>query len=97
MANLITWSPDTPERISAIQASLDAILEQLSAIHNQMEALNAENKGDTTTQMYESHLALNSAGTQHVAAVREHAVNTLKAYQAAQEQDTSNSSSVTLG
>lgn len=97
MANLIQWSPDTPQRISAIQSSLDAIEEQLSAIHSQMEALNTENKGDTTTQMYESHLALNSAGRQHVATVRDHAANTLKAYEAAQEQDTSNSSSVALG
>ncbi len=96
MAGLIRWSPDTGDHLVSVQASLDAIDEHLRNIHNHMETLRAQNEGMTTTQMYESHQTLHAMGAQHIEALRTHAGNTLKAFQAAQEQDSANSASVRI-
>lgn len=96
MADLIRWSPDTGGHLVNVQSSLDAIDEHLQKIHNHMETLRSENEGVTTTQMYESHQTLHSLGMQHVETLRAHALNTLKAFQAAQEQDSANSASVRI-
>lgn len=97
MAGTIIWSPTTPEHIQSIQASLDAIEEHLRNIHTHMEALNSENKGRTTSEMYASHQTLNTTGTQQVETMRQHASNTLSAFNAAHDQDAANSQGVSLG
>jgi hypothetical protein len=94
MADLIRWSPDTADHLTSVQTSLDSIADALANIHNHMETLRAQNEGVTTTQMYESHQTLHQLGLQHVDTVRIHAGNTLKAFRAAQEQDTANSAGV---
>ena len=96
MAGTIKWTPDTPEHIQKILNSLQAIEEHHAVIHNAVETLRAQNEGVTITQMHETHLTLHNLGQQHFETMRTHAQNTLKAFQAAQDQDAANAQGVTL-